>query len=284
MMSGYRSKIHSPLEASPNKYRTDVLSPLEASPTKYRSCEASLLEATWSSDFIGWYKVNEGLGSILYNSAPSSIHKFPDLDIVIPGSNFWTTYSGFGYWDGVSTVVNKSFTSTNPLTGAITVIFFGRDEFSPVGAQKTGYQLMLRPGPSAYIEEWVRPPGIGDNTTTLSGIASADETYIILSPCATYVNRNFVKVYRDNPLNGSSTMFQQIKFATPPTGWFTSSAASAGKANGQITQICLGYNGIAAPVSWWKGILGDIMIWNRYLTDTEVFGVVNNTGSRWNIV
>lgn len=40
-MPGYRSKIHSPLEASPTKYRTDTVSPLDADPIKYRSREMS---------------------------------------------------------------------------------------------------------------------------------------------------------------------------------------------------------------------------------------------------
>lgn len=66
MMPIYRSKVHSPLEASPNKYRTDALSPLEASPTKYRSRESSPLVLTLIDSTLAQYCDVATDGSYLY--------------------------------------------------------------------------------------------------------------------------------------------------------------------------------------------------------------------------
>ena len=97
----YRSKVHSPLEASPNKYKTDVLSPLDANPIKYRSREHSLL--VWGALFdpflIGWYKHNEGSGAVVHNYATNGSSGggiLPDLTVVNLTGNFWSYLSGFG--------------------------------------------------------------------------------------------------------------------------------------------------------------------------------------------
>ena len=97
----YRSRIHSPLEANPIKYRADNLSPLDANPIKYRSRGHSPL--IWSpphvGDLVGWYKVDEGSGSIVHNSANpvnQPNQKWPDLTIQINPTGFWNTKPGYG--------------------------------------------------------------------------------------------------------------------------------------------------------------------------------------------
>jgi len=45
---------------------------------------------------IGWYRIDEGAGSTLKNSAPASSYKLPDLTISGNLSTFWQTLPGFG--------------------------------------------------------------------------------------------------------------------------------------------------------------------------------------------
>jgi len=100
MMPTHRSKIHSPLEANPNKYRTDALSPLEASPNKYRSRENSPdLSPTLSPYLIAWYKFDEGSGTVVYNRATDGSGGgglLSNLTVVLQKNSFWTALSGFG--------------------------------------------------------------------------------------------------------------------------------------------------------------------------------------------
>lgn len=229
-----------------------------------------------SANLIGWYKVDEGSGSIVFNYAPPGPNRFPDLNVVTPGSGFWSTHSGFGYWDGLSTAVNRSFINTDPFVGnLITVMFFGRTEEVCGAPDYSFVPLQLRPGPAYYSEDF-------ENFALTkiqfrAGVTSADITNINLSPCATYINRFYARAFR---ANAAGPEVEYVNFSSPTTGWTSNTYATA-FGGGPVTAICLGYNCTGLPINWYKGVLGDVLIWNVWLTDAEINSILTLLGPRW---
>jgi hypothetical protein len=84
-----------------------------------------------------WYRLNEGSGSTVFNYAPASAQKLPDLDVVDFG-NFWTLMSGFGsanavnknycIWEDAASVLN---TTTTACRGMF-FYFTGTDHLHPL--------------------------------------------------------------------------------------------------------------------------------------------------------
>ena len=218
---------------------------------------------------IGWYKVDEGSGTILYNSAPASASKLPDLNIVTPGSNFWGLYSGFGYWDGVATRTYKIF-SFDPLgTGPRTVMIFGREKH---GLQDTKIATQYYLAPT--------DPEVFDYYSALGGIVVVKQPNwagmsISLTPGSDYYDRPFVSVYTLTDVFLSTL---QIKYTG---GTWKSTTPSTYNPGPGLTDIYIG--GRSSPPYIWKGILGDFMIFNVLLTTAEIDQIVSSRHSRWNI-
>jgi len=220
---------------------------------------------------IGWYKVDEGTGAVITNSAPAGVSKLPDLDVVVPGSNFWGEYPGFGYWDGVATKVYKIFAlPPDPLgTGPRTVMIFGREKHGLQNA-KTAFLYNLEatdPGVQDYysvvgnIWNLMKPNHVGDEIT--------------LSPGSAYYNKAFVSVFT---LSAASLRTLKRKFSGG--AWMVTSRIFA--SSPALTEIDMG-NMMSASTYIWKGLLGDFIIWNVELTPAEIDSVVASYGARWGI-
>lgn len=241
-----------------------------------KTIDASFIVLPQAANLIGWYKVDEGAGGTLINSAPPSIHKFPDLNTTIPGAGFWTTHAGFGYWDGATTVVNNGFVNTGPLTGNITVMLFGRNERPACNDVYNMGMVQIRPGNAAFMWEWTN--NSVNRMQPYAGVDSANVVDLFLNICADWLSRDFVWAFRAN----GATRYTRRKYTTPLTGWQSNTAAGFATANGPVTSIHVGYdNVLPAPDKTYMGIIGDILIWNSFLTDAEVDAVVTALGPRW---
>jgi len=78
---------------------------------------------------IGWYRINEGSGSTLVNSAPASSDKLPNLTISGNLSTFWGTLSGFGSNPSGGTNNASATFSGMTFTNYIGVGYFRRPYF-----------------------------------------------------------------------------------------------------------------------------------------------------------
>ena len=106
-MTLYRSQAHSPLIESKRSQSHSTL--IESK----RSRLHSPLVAEWTpplagAGLLGWYKFDEGSGSVAYNSA-TMVGKLPDMTVLNGRGDFWTAYSGFGAVNERGTVTPATY-------------------------------------------------------------------------------------------------------------------------------------------------------------------------------
>jgi hypothetical protein len=227
---------------------------------------------------IGWYKVDEGSGLILHNSAPAGVNKLPDLDVVTPGSNFWGQYLGFGYWDGAATVVNKDLSMAPFPDKSGTFIIFGREK---LGVPDATYRYLYHfyPGIAWHIHDYY-------NYIILQLLVMAKimtpTNQLNLVPLSSYYDKPFVNVFTHDT---EQAQVLKVKYHGDESwGIDVQSVATTGFNHVGITKIGLGYDpNTPAPDETWKGTLGDFMICNVLLTDAEIDEVVTELGARWGI-
>lgn len=208
IMTGYRSKIHSPLEAVPDKYRTDVVSPLEASPIKYRSREHSAGELIYTPPNIislyCWFKFNEGAGLTIIDYSPIAINGV--LQLIMPTDDptikFWST-PGFGHNDtAIPTTWAKSYGRPVIPTRYLSMVGFikplgpfwisGAAMWHGVGGSSNWLKLYWRPNP--VINYWTVGCGITDPNNTISITPVIYGTWVFAYVLSDVVD-NFTKLY-----------------------------------------------------------------------------------------
>lgn len=235
------------------------------------------IERTWRG-LIAWYKVDEGSGLILYNSAPSSRYKLPDLNIVVKNDNFWSQEEGFGYWDKTTTKTQayRQWVSdpVYAFTGNIgTIICFGKSQRG----------LASNVGPIVYRCFNNIPPNHSFWWSAIDanvGVTySSAEQLVILVPKSTADNHPFISVFKSDGITPTG----KIKFADGP--WHV------GVMEGELdffdysSGIYIGCDkdNLGEEDFTWMGTLGDLMIFNVLLTDDEITEIVTVLGPRWGI-
>jgi hypothetical protein len=248
------------------------------------SVDASFVLIPQQANLLAWYKVNEGSGATIVNYAPASANKFADLNVVTPGTNFWGTYSGFGYWDGSTTTVNRGFGPVNPFgvfpygpgQGYITIIGFGRNEAPQLAGAVIRQILQIRTGRACFFGHNVRSPASND-ILAIGGMVSTSAAYVQYTPYGTYINRRFWWSIRSD----QTTTLLWHRMTDPIEAIKTNSIAEQGS-NDPVNLVAMGYDSITPTANeTWKGILGDVLVWNVRITDAEVNQVIAALGARW---
>ena len=224
---------------------------------------------------IAWYPVDEAYGSILHNIAPAGPNKLPNLSIVVPGATFWSQVTGFGYWDGTTTSVYATWATMFPFpTKAGTIMLFVREAYG-LNDGSTHQLFVIYPG-SGYASNMYRIGAYGLQFNF--GMGSTGQNYQDKTPIANYYNRPFVAVYTHDTVQ---TQIQKVKYQG--LGWVNDTFINLSGFNSPsgISGVYLGqyFNGTTK----WKGLLGDLMIWDRLLAANEIDLVLAQRGPRWEI-
>jgi len=137
-MTNYRSSTSSPEE----NFRSRSHSQLQEDKQSRLSSYAKFL----TTELIGWYKIDEGEGDILYNSAsPQYNSKLSDLTITTDLVAFWTTLLGFGTAGRASWVSDTPINIIEPLQMGL---FSRITDWPMVYSQRHAF------GVSAYTTGW----------------------------------------------------------------------------------------------------------------------------------
>ena len=211
---------------------------------------------------IAWYPVDEGSGTVITNIVSPNVNRLPNLALAA-GSTFWSQVSGFGYWDGTTTLVNAGWAAMFPFpTAAGTMILFAKEAYGLNDG--TTHQLLILNMPM-YAHNVYRA-GSFPLQCNFGWGSTASDAVISKSPQANYYAKPFVAAYTHDT---ATTIIHKIKYqgeswvsaenALRPDGFYHVSG---------VTGICLGQ--YSDGTKKWKGLLGDFMIWNVLLTDAEI--------------
>lgn len=250
----------------------------------YRSKLHSPLEATWSPppDLLAWYKVNEGGGTTIYNYAPAGVNKLPNVNTVVQNSNFWSQSSGFGYWD-ISPIVTQVYATWVAMlpfsTKAGTVMIFGKEARVTNDGTPTAALYNINVSAGWY---WNFYSGLSN----IHHMVNMDSTYlndVTVAPASSFYNKSFVQVFTHDTVQ---TQVEKVKYVGD-AAWRTDTKTSVTGFNNPsgITSVfigcAIGAGYLGDPENTWKGTLGDLLIWNVLLTDAQIDDVVANLGGRW---
>jgi hypothetical protein len=232
---------------------------------------------------IGWYKVDEESGLILYNSAPAGANKLPDLDIVVPNANFWSQVPGFGYWD-ISPIVTqayKTWAAMTPFpTAEGTIIYFAKEARGVPTA--TTNDLVGLKGSIAFFWSYLKNHDTYNQTIHKAGCHGDDAYMANVNFSPRRYNKAFIAAFT---LNASLVSTLKVKY-DGDGAWTTDAGKEpSGFNSGNVTGLYLGcsssFLGVAGYT--WKGLLGDVIICNVLLTTDEIDEIIIKLGERWEI-
>lgn len=122
-----------------------------------KTINAELSLIPHGANLVGWYKVNEGSGSTVYNYAPLSAERLPNLPLINFG-NFWTLMSGFGS----ANAVNKNYCLWVDAASTLSTSALGcRGSFLYVTGADFPYPMIFTEIRQKFVKKmpWLRPTG-----------------------------------------------------------------------------------------------------------------------------
>ena len=234
---------------------------------------------------IAWYPVDEGIGTVITNIVSPNVNRLPNLAVVAAGSAFWTQSSGFGYWDGAATLVNAAWVAKFPFpTKAGTIILFAKEAYGLNDGSTHHLFCLIQP---MYAHNVYRVGAYGLQFNYGWG-STASDNYQLKIPIADYYARPFVAAYTHDTVQ---TSIQRIKYQGQ--GWVSDTNATVPSGYNHANGVSSLYFGqYTDGTNKWKGLLGDLMIWNVQLTDAQVESIMTTgftlngktfSASRWGL-